>query len=517
MAAQFPIAVHVNASGTSRTARKIAKLATDIRRPITRAMAAIGRSTASAIRGVGRLGVGLAKLGTVAISGAIVGGWKLAASYAAATDAMAKAARRSGMTTQAFRELQHAAALAGVGGGEFATSIEKLTRNLGELRAGQGALYTLLRKTSPEFLATLQAAEGTTEAFDLLSDAIARLPGEEERAALAAAAFGRSGVKMTLLLQQGSDAIAKQREEARKYGGVIGEDAAKQAEAFVDAQTKMNLALSGLRVAIGSTLLPILKPLVDSTRDWVVANKQWIATGIGNAVRDVGKWLKSLDFESLRQQAEGLVSAVMRYDWQGLGQGLSAVASAASVVASGFRAVGEALGHAAAVVAISLLRVRDMAASLWRSITRAWESGSSAISSSLAWLDESWSALWGGIRSTLDDAWAAIRPIIDAITGAVDRAAQAVRDISYAAGITSAAERVGAPQVASPEQAAQAHAAAVAAARGAAPAQAVGGSAEVRVRFENAPPGLRVEKVSSDSGSLGVTAEVGRRMVGGEI
>ena len=485
---------------------------------------------------MGRLGASVAKLGAVAIAGASYAGWRLVSSYATATDQLTKAARRSGMTAQSFRELQHAANLAGVEGAEFATAMERLTRNLGDLRAGQGALYTLLKRVSPEFLKALQNAKSTEEAFALLADATASLSSEEERASLAAAAFGRSGVRMTLLLQQGTDAIEKQREEVRRYGGVLTEESAKQAEAFVDAQARMQLALSGLKMAIGAELLPVITPLIDALRDWIVANKKWIATNLKQAVIGLVKWLKKLDLDKIKEDITGLIDAVKNYDWESVKIGIIAVLTPLKLLGTAVIVTGKALGTAAAMVVLSFQRAYEALVHAWEAIVSGWEWAVGKVADGFTWLDKLVTSAWRGVVGAwewmvgkladgftwLDEAWTnlwdgivrAIESAVKRVMGAVDTIREGLRDIGYALGIVSAEERVGAPVVSSPEEAARAHAAALAAARPPQAGAALAGSAEVRVRFENAPPGLRVEQVASNSPGLDVTADVGRRMVG---
>ena len=63
--------------------------------------------------------------------------------------------------------------------------------------------------------------------------------------------------------------------EVREYG-VITDEEARRAEAYIDAQARLKGAISGLANAIGADLIPALTPLVDKTREWIKENKPLI-------------------------------------------------------------------------------------------------------------------------------------------------------------------------------------------------------------------------------------------------
>lgn len=204
-------------------------------------------------------------------------------------DEAAKTSRRLGLTAEALQELKFAADRQGVSGEETIKSFEKLSKNVGDLKANTGSLFTILKKTNPQLLKQLQAANTNEEAFNLITNAVNKLPNQLEKASLAQAAFGRSGLKMLTVMENGTEGIVKLREEARKYGGVISNEAAADAEAFIDAQTNLKFALGGMVNTLGVALMPKIKELSERLTTWIGNNKELIKTKVAAFANKIGK------------------------------------------------------------------------------------------------------------------------------------------------------------------------------------------------------------------------------------
>ena len=187
-------------------------------------------------------------------------------------DEAAKNSIKIGITAESYQELKYAADLANVSGDAFSNSMQKLTKNIGEAKTGSGTLASFLKKVNPELLAQVKAAGSSEEAMKLLSDEIAGLGNAQDRAALATAAFGKSGMELLPMLENGSKDISKLQAEARKYGFVMSDEAAKASEEFLDSQTRLGYAVKGLIVQIGG---PLIKPLTEA----ITAFTEWASEG----------------------------------------------------------------------------------------------------------------------------------------------------------------------------------------------------------------------------------------------
>ena len=67
-------------------------------------------------------------------------------------------------------------------------ALQGLSRSLGDVKAGTGALITILKKLDPTLLKNLRSVQTTEEGMDILIDAMAEMDNQLERNSLAAAA-----------------------------------------------------------------------------------------------------------------------------------------------------------------------------------------------------------------------------------------------------------------------------------------------------------------------------------------
>ena len=151
-----------------------------------------------------------------------------------AADAIGKTSDAAGIMTSTLQELRHAADLSGVSAGTLDKAMEKFGKTVGELRAGTGSLYTILNKNNKALLEQLQAAGNTDQAFNILMGSMAGMANQTDRAALAAAAFGRGSAKMTIMLKGGIAGLNQMRQEARDLGLVIDDALIRNSEAAND-------------------------------------------------------------------------------------------------------------------------------------------------------------------------------------------------------------------------------------------------------------------------------------------
>jgi uncharacterized radical SAM superfamily protein len=184
----------------------------------------------------------------------------------------AKTSRIIGMTAETFQELDYAAKMSGID--NLDSSLQKLNKSVADVKSGTGSLTTYLKENDKQLLDQLKNVNSNEEAFNLLMDAIGRAPDEFTRAELAQAAFGKSGQELILLANEGADGISALREEARKYG-VISSEAAANSEAYLDAQARLQTALTGVRNELTAGLLPGLTEGITKIADFIASIDDW--------------------------------------------------------------------------------------------------------------------------------------------------------------------------------------------------------------------------------------------------
>jgi len=175
---------------------------------------------------------GVVGIAVGAIGAAFVAAAKKTIDFA---DEIAKTADMVGLSTSALQELRVATDLAGISQSELDTALGALSKRLGELRLGTGALKTVLDKSGDSFGNVLSSTTSNEEAFRLIIRRLGSYTNAQDRAALAAAAFGRSaGIALSKLRLEDLD---QGIEQARKLGLIIDEDLLRNAEGIKDQFT----------------------------------------------------------------------------------------------------------------------------------------------------------------------------------------------------------------------------------------------------------------------------------------
>jgi lambda family phage tail tape measure protein len=218
---------------------------------------------------LGALGTVLSRLGPAGlIAGASIAGigyglTQLILPVAETGEELNKLAQKTGVSFEALSALKYAAELSDV-------TTEGLTKGLKHLST---ALFDTKVKGDEGGAALkalgVAAMDSTgqirpTEAVLLdLADKFAAMPDGAEKAALAVKLFGKEGLNMIPMLNQGREGLTGMMEEAKRLGLVMSEDAAQASEAFNDNLKRLHAVSEGLQRQIGAAVIPVLADLTE--------------------------------------------------------------------------------------------------------------------------------------------------------------------------------------------------------------------------------------------------------------
>lgn len=110
---------------------------------------------------------------------------------------------------------------------------------------------------------SLKATNGTEEALSLMFDSLSAIEDPATKAALANAAFGRSGLKMGNLVKDGVQAILDLRNTYKSLGGGFNEQEARNAEKFTDRYESLTTQIGNFKNVLGAQFFPVLIPFFD--------------------------------------------------------------------------------------------------------------------------------------------------------------------------------------------------------------------------------------------------------------
>lgn len=182
-------------------------------------------------------------------------------------DSLAKSAQKVGITTEAFSKLAYAAELSGVEFDQLEGALAKLAKTQDMAAQGGKEQLEYFRALGIEFANADGTLRDTDEVLTDLADKFQKLPDGAGKTAAAMALLGRSGAQLIPLLNGGSSGLAEMGDELARFGGVVGPEAAKQAEQFNDDLTRLRVAVDGVWLGIARNLLPDLINLTGALKD----------------------------------------------------------------------------------------------------------------------------------------------------------------------------------------------------------------------------------------------------------
>ena len=229
----------------------------------------------------------------IAILAAGAGMFALTRKFANAGDELAKTADRIGIGIEELQEFQHAFQIGGVEVSNTNRALGYFVRTIGDAARGTGEGKDTFDALGISIYDAAGKIRPTRDLLEEVADKMAQQTSEAKKAIAAQRLFGRGGLAMVNALGEGSAALRKHGDEARRLG-LITEADARASEQFNDNLTRMIAAVRGVGYAIAGSLLPVFEPTVNALREWAVANREELSMSFRRGVRDFGDGLKDL-------------------------------------------------------------------------------------------------------------------------------------------------------------------------------------------------------------------------------
>ena len=198
-------------------------------------------------------GAGIAALG--------VGITALVMPVARVGDEFFKLSQKTGVSVEALTALDYVAKLSDVSTEGLTKALQKLSVAMFDTQINGVEGSAALKALGVSATDVNGQIRPTEQVLLDLADKFSAMPDGADKAALAVKLFGKEGLSIIPLLNQGREGITSLMEEARRLGLVLSEDAARASEAFNDNLTRLSSVTEGVRRQIGAAVIPILADL----------------------------------------------------------------------------------------------------------------------------------------------------------------------------------------------------------------------------------------------------------------
>jgi hypothetical protein len=246
----------------------------------------------------------LAGFSVAKIKGAVTG-------FAEMGEAIYKGSLRAGMSVEQYQRMKYVAEQAGIGIESVEGSVGKLNRNIGMAAAGKSKdLASLFTKLG---ISTRDANGQLRSGMDILpdlADAFVRNKNPVVQARMGMVLFGKSWQELVPLLMEGSDGINDSMARLKRLKNVLGPEEIKGAKQFGDRLKDVDMVMKGFQMTIAKSLVPVLQPLIENLTEWWIINKKLVSTEVTKMAKDLGIWLKTIDWHALAAGAKGFVESI---------------------------------------------------------------------------------------------------------------------------------------------------------------------------------------------------------------
>lgn len=203
-------------------------------------------------------------LGIASLTAAVYGLSRSVLGAIQAGDDLAKFATKTGMSAEAATELAHAAKMADIELGAFATGIKKMQVEIS--KAGSTATGVTPALTALGLAFKDLAGLNTDQQFELIAEQISKLESPADRTRAAVELLGKAGSDLLPMMEQGAAGIRAARQEAIDLGKSFSAIDLKKFQEADDAIKRMKASTEALSFSFTSMISGPLAVIADRIR-----------------------------------------------------------------------------------------------------------------------------------------------------------------------------------------------------------------------------------------------------------
>lgn len=310
--------IHAVNQSISKLTRPYKKLAASVKQfSNVSGLTNVGKKLQEVAASGARLAGSLAKIGAPLLSliggGTIAGVTELAIAWARVGAETERTATLLGISSAKLTEMRGGAQLAGVSADELTSGFRSLSDTLQDARWGrnQGAMAALMTM-GISLHTTKTGAIDTERAMGDLADRIKVLQTRDPAAARnLARMFGVEGLLPMLI--KGSAGMKAYQQEAARLRGAFTPEMAARATDFSLAMNKSSLAVDGLKASVADKLMPVIQPLLEGFTQWIVANRELIATKVAEYAQLIADWIAKIDWKEVWADTKTAIAGLLGF------------------------------------------------------------------------------------------------------------------------------------------------------------------------------------------------------------
>jgi len=222
--------------------------------------------------------------------------------------AAGRLAKNVDMSTESLSAWQGAAEKAGSTGDDIANAFRNITKINQEIRTvGTSSALLPLQRAGVDMAKFLDSSTTAEDRMKMLAGTMSKLSAADAQFFGQQAGFSESTINMLMMGNSSIDSLlAKQRAM-----NVVTDRDAKLAQQRQVAWRNLVDTFTSLGRTLLNDVSPVIIKILTQFENWVLKNKEWLATGIIDGIKNLANWLKSIDWNSVKSGFNSLLTVGM--------------------------------------------------------------------------------------------------------------------------------------------------------------------------------------------------------------
>ncbi len=224
-----------------------------------------------------------------------------------------RAAEKTGASVEAMQQWSWAAKQVGVDADNLNRAFAMMEVHVGSAIKGNKESIGALKLVGIGMREVRELSKDPGAMFGRIIEGFQNLKNPTAQAVAAQALFSRSWIEMAPLLKAPREEVAELMSQLEKAHVVMTKEDAEASLKFIQAKQNMGLAVSGLGVRIGRTLLPRITQVIEKITEWLESLKDEAIKRFTDAVGQLADKLPALlpHLENLVMKAVDLVDKLL--------------------------------------------------------------------------------------------------------------------------------------------------------------------------------------------------------------
>ena len=225
----------------------------------------VGNTLAKGIGTAAKWGAAIVGAGT-AVAGAAMG---VANKASESADQIDKMSQKIGISAEGYQEWSYVMEQNGMDVDKLQTGMKTLVGQMDKAASGNKAATEAFKALGVEVTNSDGSLRSQEDVMNETIKALAGMGDTAERATLQSQLFGKAGVEMAPMLNQGAEAIDGLKTRAHDLGLVMSDEAVKNGVEFGDLMNDLKSSVSMLGTSLGAELFPIFNDLIKEAIDFL--------------------------------------------------------------------------------------------------------------------------------------------------------------------------------------------------------------------------------------------------------